>query len=710
MRIIVVAVLLMGCLSMEASDEKLSFGLRQLMAQRQAGTRTAGDPDAKLGVFVRFKTGTAEQLLADYGCEKVTQIGDIYIVNATLSQLSAMAESDGVVRMEAQFGGRRLNDMTPRWVKSKTVQEGTGLPQAFDGEGVLLGIVDGGFDLTHPSFYSMDGDRYRIKGFVDDYYAEDDTIGILTPLGREYGTEAEILAKKCSGDTLNYHGTHCMSIAAGSGYGTPYRGMALGADIFAVSSKIGSESYYSSASEVARMKRVFDYADETGQPCVITYSIGFNDLPDDAQLFGEALDRLTGEGRIVVAAAGNSNQQCTYLEKPADKATAGTVMALNTDESLGIAYLSSDQAFRLKCLIQTIENRNVTISDSVIFDTQQLPTDSILLGTHHIILEKQGSFYTLTDRKDFVEGDFESLLLLIEGAGSEVRMYVDDKCYFYDDFLMDSDGRFRDAEHSHNVSLPGSLPGIVTVGALNGREAYTNMAGRVVKGFGDDTPVGTIAVFSSVGPTKDGRIKPDVVAPGVNVIAAGSSFYSEDYGAVQIAATSFREREYPWVAVSGTSMATPCVAGIVALWLQADPTLTPERVKEVLEATSQPPVDTLEYPNATYGYGLIDAYAGMLYVLGIPDAIQDVSTHQPSALRIRPSAVGQVWLRFASAPTQPFKVRVYTVSGMLLTEQTVVPTNAKDYSIVMADTPGLRVVQVDSEERGVTGSELIQLK
>ena len=67
-------------------------------------------------------------------------------------------------------------------------------------------------------------------------------------------------------------------------------------------------------------------------------------------------------------------------------------------------------------------------------------------------------------------------------------------------------------------------------------------------------------------------------------------------------------------------------------------------------------------------------------------------------------------LRFASAPTQPFKVRVYTVSGMLLTEQTVVPTNATDYSIVMADTPGLRVVQVYSEERGVTGSELIQFK
>lgn len=51
---------------------------------------------------------------------------------------------------------------------------------------------------------------------------------------------------------------------------------------------------------------------------------------------------------------------------------------------------------------------------------------------------------------------------------------------------------------------------------------------------------------------------------------------------------------------------------IVALWLQADPTLTPDRIKDIISKTSRQYDDTLKYPNNIYGHGLIDAYAGML--------------------------------------------------------------------------------------------------
>jgi len=122
---------------------------------------------------------------------------------------------------------------------------------------------------------------------------------------------------------------------------------------------------------------------------------------------------------------------------------------------------------------------------------------------------------------------------------------------------------------------------------------------------------GGIAMFSSRGPvTADGsgRTKPDVVAPGVNVL---SSYPNGTF-------------EYN----SGTSMAGPHVAGVVALLWSADPSLVGDidRTEALLIETAQPVVepfddvvycgDASERPNNTVGYGLVDAYAAMSQLLG----------------------------------------------------------------------------------------------
>lgn len=202
--------------------------------------------------------------------------------------------------------------------------------------------------------------------------------------------------------------------------------------------------------------------------------------------------------------------------------------------------------------------------------------------------------------------------------------------------------------------------------------------------------------------------KPDVVAPGLNVISAGNSYCEDSFGSTMVAKTTFNEREYPWVAMSGTSMAAPCVAGIVALWLQADPTLTPERVLEIISETCHETDDSMTYPNNTYGYGLIDAYAGMLKVLNITTAIPEISTHQPAKLRIQPNEQG-VRLSFETAPIKPFSVNIYTVGGQIITKQYVQPNGSHIYNIDLpTKQKGICVVQVNSTEAGVTGSELVR--
>lgn len=679
-------------------DDKMSADIRQLAAQHAAARRAGSTTgDNKICAFVRF-SGNADELLEKYGSQQVTQIGDIYIVNIPVSQLSAMAADEGVERIETHTDGRLTNDVSPQWTGTTMVNSGFALPQGYDGKGVLVGIVDSGFDLTHPAFYGTDGTTYRIKGFVDDYASADETGGKPTLLGREYSTQEELLAKQHSGDVNANHGTHCLGTAAGSGYGSPYRGVASGADIFAISSKnAATDDYANSADQTARMKRIFDYADEHHQSCVITYSIGFNDLPGDSQLFSEALSRMVGPGHILVTSAGNSNDNLTYVAKPVGKATAGAGVAVQGSGQNKMFLLASGN-FRLKCFTtKTKSGEMLEITDSITFDSSALPADTTVLRGHHLFLEQASTFYTLTIRYDKTKSeDMADVLFAIEGSEANVEAFTATNGTFLvaeKDQLEDP--RFRDATHGHNVGLPGCLPDAVTVGALNGRGSFTNSEGKVIKSWGMASAVGTAACFSSVGPTKDGRIKPDVMAPGVNIISAGNRFCKNSWDNSMVSKTTFKDQEYPWVAMSGTSMSGPCVAGIVALWLQANPTLSPDDVKQVIKDTSKPIYDTSNVrPNNTYGYGLIDAYAGLLKVLERQGTSISTLSNRHATATLRGGTL------YIEDIKQPTTVTVYTLTGRIVWHGTTT-----DGTIALPQLPAaVYAVQV-----GTQGSTLIRL-
>ncbi len=697
-------IILLSCLStaMANNISKLSEDVRQMVIQTAQGRRAAGVMDGKLCVFIRFNGDDGERLLRQYGCEKVTQIDDIYIVNVPTDQLGALASCDEVERIETNTHGRLMMDVTPKWVDNSMVNSGLGLPQAYDGSGVLMGIVDCGFDLTHPTLYSTDGNSYRVQGVVDDYTVDGETLGKETALGREYLNKDEILAKKYTNDINNNHGTHCIGIAAGSGYGTPYRGIAYGADIFAISSKNASDDYLAnSADQAARMKRIFDFADEKKMPCVITYSIGFSPLPNDSQLFAEWLDKLVGSGHILVAAAGNDNMQYRYIRKDSS-ADAGTTLDMRKNSTVG-AYLTADKPFKIKCFSAESVNEGMVLTDSIVFDTEALPIDTVVTKNLHIIMEKRESYHLLTARNDNGKPTLMPFVLTGEDATVELRTV---SSYA---LVNIPESRFNGATANHNVNLPGSLESAITVGALNGRQSFTNYADSVIYGFGNRSKEGTIAAFSSCGPTADNRIKPDVVTPGVNIISSGNRYCKDSYGTNVVKMTTFNEQEYPWIALSGTSMATPCAAGVVALWLQADPTLTPQRIKDIIKKTSKKIEVDGQWPNNTYGYGLIDAYAGIIEVIKGTTGIQHISSHQPTALTIRPAEGRQICLTFNQAPQKAISVTVYSISGTMLYQQTLTPTGATTYTIQLPHAQsGAHIIQVNSPETGLSGSEIIR--
>ena len=126
------------------------------------------------------------------------------------------------------------------------------------------------------------------------------------------------------------------------------------------------------------------------------------------------------------------------------------------------------------------------------------------------------------------------------------------------------------------ITAPANAPWVVTVGA-------TSHAGTIDRA--DDS----IARFSSRGPTAvDYLAKPDIVAPGVGIeslSAPGSRLYNA-LSSFLLAGT-VSSPYLPYLSLTGTSMAAPVVTGTVALMLQANPSLTPNAVKAILQYTAQ---------------------------------------------------------------------------------------------------------------------------
>jgi serine protease AprX len=153
------------------------------------------------------------------------------------------------------------------------------------------------------------------------------------------------------------------------------------------------------------------------------------------------------------------------------------------------------------------------------------------------------------------------------------------------------------------ISAPGNAPWVITVGA----SSHMGTTDRA-----DDT----IATFSSRGPTAyDHAAKPDLVAPGVGIYSLsspGSTLY-EKWSEYLLPGS--RNAPYmPYMSLSGTSQAAPVVAGTVALMLQANPSLTPNAVKAILQYTAE------MYPRNSYlsqGAGFLDARGAVDLALAI---------------------------------------------------------------------------------------------
>ena len=160
-----------------------------------------------------FVKTTDASVLTAFGCKELTRLGDISIAHIPVHQLAAMSLDSRVVRMEARPMGHVLMDSVTQQLNAGPAHEGSALPQAFTGKDVVVGMMDLGFDLTHPNFYDRSATDYRIRRLWD--MLSIDTIGSPLPVGRDYVTTEALLTLAHSRDGLDQpHGTHTLGSAA----------------------------------------------------------------------------------------------------------------------------------------------------------------------------------------------------------------------------------------------------------------------------------------------------------------------------------------------------------------------------------------------------------------------------------------------------------------------------------------------------------------
>ena len=728
---IFIITMLLGSIKMFAQQEydrqKMSDYLCSLISS--PSTRHAKGVNAKhpaVTVLMKLNDGSDIHAVTEgNGCHAIDSIGQIYIVRAPIDNLGQLSLDDRVKRIDAHEMPRPTMDETPTRVGAAKAWSGkTPLPQAFTGEGVLAGVVDIGFDFTHPMFIDAEGNS-RILQFIAP--VEDDE-GELQ--WNTYNSQEVMDLQHSPFATYQYHGTHVASIMAGSavtGQKGTYSGIAPESDLMIVelgTDSVGSTTALATTADlVLYCKKIFDEADALNRPCVVNLSAGaYVPITADMSTEDEAIESMLGPGRIFVTSAGNlGGAAATMTKKAEEEEVMATFYGTESDTD---TISTQSQAERIDCYLLTEYPQKVEFHleyGSVWWDnhpskTITIKTDSIdVLHDICVINDSTDDFYTTIKAYKVINPHGKTTLYcflldldlsnswlfsrhsfswFLGIAGISISIVSDYPCTMYTNPMYTpftlvknfKTGEYNECiSYAHTIDWPASTCNVITAGAMNRGKS--------------------LAYFSSQGPNWDNQIKPDVVAPGVNIRAA----YNQYYGSIESNAyDSFTDADgapHYMLATSGTSMSSPVVAGAIALWLQAEPDLTPAEIKEVLAETCSHPEEEEDYPNNRYGYGEIDVYRGLLHILGLSDKVEDLSAHQPASLRFQLNGRLLTVLNVDDlAPLEaPLTLTVYATDGRKI-------VTASNSTLDLSHLPsGVYAVQVKTNKPETTGSTLIRL-
>jgi subtilisin family serine protease len=581
--------------------------------------------------------------LTQQGIKIGTKAKDIWTAKIPLNAIHQFVKTQGIQYIDMDQPCYPELDTARKVTRVDSVHQGIYLPQSYTGKNVVVGIVDAGFDYTHPTFFDTTLTHYRIKR-VWEQKNNTGTAPINFGFGSEYSDSLSIWNKHYD-VTETTHGTHVMGIAGGSGGGSSannkrFRGMAFESELVAVAIYPSAAHWLNTGSVdfLDGINYVFNYADAVNKPAVANLSWGCPLGPrDGTSLFSQACNNLVGPGKIFVLSGGNNGGNTIHLKKTFTSAdtsvhTVCTFPTTLTDKknqldiwgeagksfcmnfSLYTGYNKIDSTATI-CLDDSTHQYNLIGSNGDTCFITITTVASEFNGKPHMLVQ----LYTrVTDR----------LLVSITSNSGTVNMWqgiVINTSGHYGTFAKTI---YTWAVNGDNLMTCGDLVSTekaLAVAAYNSKPTFTNISGQSLTYQGYTK--GAIASFSSKGPTADGRVKPDIAGPGLVVASSVSGVDSTyivggtDYSSVIASAVSpINGQTYSYAVAGGTSMSSPAVSGIVALLLQVDSTLNPAEVKDLLFSTAILDSKTGAIPDSgstIWGHGKVNAYGAMASLLGV---------------------------------------------------------------------------------------------
>lgn len=571
--------------------EKISAGLLVALTDYQAEGKEVLTPHKRsLGIISTESSPKPARAVVFLYCDEDAQLdhleeelgiqinqstGRVRTAFLPMESLDPLSEEPAIHRIKPSRYLRPLMDVAPGKVNLPQFKTETGL----SGKGVVIGVVDTGIDPNHPAF----------KGRI--LRTWDQTLPGSGVSEGGYGIELTGTQLTTSRDEEG-HGTHVAGIAAGAD--STYGGVAPEADYVIVKSDL-QDAHIADA-----IRYIFRVASELERPAVVNLSLGGHaDAHDGSDSLSQIINAESGPGRIVCCAAGNEGNDNIHGQATVSKGQMATMRFRVPDTLVGIAWLnawySGNNTFEVS--VRT-PGGFVTPFQGVISSGN--PSREYSLPDAKVQVVTPGPDPVNGDHNFFVQIRNNVTNFPVKGGVWQLRVRNTSKTDGRLDVwtLDDRSAVFfsgTSAQDSMKIGSPGAAKSAITVASYTTKVKWKDSGGTAQEvGLALDN----ISDFSSEGPLRNNAQKPDVAAPGAMIVSA-------------LSADSFPDRanrvNEKYVVMAGTSMATPFVAGLIALLLQRDSTLKPEVVKELLRENSLIPGKATGTFDPKWGFGLINA-------------------------------------------------------------------------------------------------------
>lgn len=667
-------------------------------------------PDSTLCLSVTTAVGMADavaEFIAAEGYHAETAGDQFVMANIPAHFIPTLAAEEGVLYINQSRQARPLMNHVRTETGVAKVQAGTGLDTPYDGTGVIIGVIDQGFEFKHIAF---------------------------TGRSKRWGSSQSSGGLRTSAPTSDPndqvgHATHVANIAMGNKIdGSDYYGIATGAELLPMMSN------FDNAVVPVQFAAIQKYAAQEGKPFVVNMSFGTNLGPHDGtSAFDQTIEKLLGKGAIAVGAMGNSGGDRIHASYTftADNEKAYFYLKPDANNKDGIALT---QAWGT----DTDGKEDLSLKPVIIYNNKvYYPTDEQLSANYNyekgINPYNKRQFCTLgiqindLAKKVIGKTSVSGAILCWEitgKAGKTVHVWSDTDSYLCTfervqrSIINDDDTRTTitsiQGDDNYIVGEAGaSVPSSIAVASYNAATNFIATNGSSYSFAQSIGETGDLSKFSSKGPSLSAidPNKPTVAAPG-GCIASAFSKKSKEFAS--LASTRVQEvtsdgNTFYYGVMNGTSMACPVVTGIVALWLQANPDLTPADVKTIIKKTARHDSYTgrnTEWNNS-WGYGKIDAYNGLKEAILMRTAINETYN---TAAPITMQKDDDSWKVLFNNDESYADLRIVSMNGQVVESRHITAPRHGDEQVISLQgmAPGVYLFQVSTTASNLTRKMVVK--